>query len=276
MSNTLDSCARTPTRPGRRGVRPVIALATTGLLATTGFVLAPTAGAAVSAEGISAPRHAKAHPRLSVGDSGPAVIYLTKIFDVPRSKTFSPALRTKVARFERRQGMNADGGRVGAGTWRALGTSYSKDAARALAQREARQERRADRRERRAERRAVRTPGTKAFGQRVLAEASKHRGKPYVMGGSGPGAFDCSGFTSYVYRQLGYTLPRTAAAQRSATKVISRSQVRKGDLVFVHSGGGISHAAIYAGGNTWWEATRPGRPLAKNSAWTSSVSYGRV
>jgi cell wall-associated NlpC family hydrolase len=71
-------------------------------------------------------------------------------------------------------------------------------------------------------------------------------------------------------------LPRTAAAIRAATKRISSSEVRPGDLVFVHSGSRVSHVAIYAGSGTWWEASNPRTGVGKHRAWTSSVSYGRL
>jgi len=81
-----------------------------------------------------------------------------------------------------------------------------------------------------------------SYGERFL-------GVPYVWGGTTPSGFDCSGFTSYVYRNaLGKSLPRTSAAQYTASKKISKSNLQAGDLVFFNtSGGGVSHVAIYAG-----------------------------
>ncbi len=111
----------------------------------------------------------------------------------------------------------------------------------------------------------------------ILAEAAEHRGTPYRRGGSSPGrGFDCSGYVQYVFGQVGVGLPRTAAAIRRAVPQISASQAAPGDLVFVHRGRRVSHVAIYAGSGMWWEATRPGRRLNLNKAWTSRVSYGRV
>ena len=120
-------------------------------------------------------------------------------------------------------------------------------------------------------------PGSRAFGERVLRVAAAQRGKPYRWGAEGPRAFDCSGFTSYVYkRAVGKKLPRTAGAQRKATRRVSKSQVRPGDLVFVSRRGRVSHVAIYASKGYWWESTRPGRPVSKNKAWSRNVSYGRL
>ncbi len=59
------------------------------------------------------------------------------------------------------------------------------------------------------------------LGERAVEEASRHEGKPYRYGASGPDEFDCSGFTQYVFRQLGHELPRTARAQYDAVRHIS-------------------------------------------------------
>jgi cell wall-associated NlpC family hydrolase len=135
----------------------------------------------------------------------------------------------------------------------------------------------AARESRRASRKRARlVPGTRAFGRAVLRHAARQAGKPYRWGGAGPRGFDCSGFTRYVYRQVGVRLPRTARAQRAATRRIPRSRVVPGDLVFVHTGGRVSHAAIVAGGGRWWESARPGTTVRKKRAWTSRVSYGRA
>lgn len=83
----------------------------------------------------------------------------------------------------------------------------------------------------------------------LTSYGSKFLGVPYVWGGATPSGFDCSGFVSYVYKNvLGKTLPRTSAAQYSAAKKISKSSLKKGDLVFFNtSGSGVSHVAMYAG-----------------------------
>ena len=120
------------------------------------------------------------------------------------------------------------------------------------------------------------TPGTTSFGNAVLYWASTQKGDPYRWGGTGPNSWDCSGFTQWVYGKVGKKLPRTSREQRAATRYISSSQKRPGDLVFVHGSSGVYHVAIYAGNGYWWEATRPGRPLGKNKAWSTRVSYGRA
>ena len=66
----------------------------------------------------------------------------------------------------------------------------------------------------------------------LLAEANKHIGKPYRHGMKGPNAFDCSGFTSYVYKQFGYSISPASRIQYTDGVKVDRKHLRKGDLVF--------------------------------------------
>lgn len=88
-------------------------------------------------------------------------------------------------------------------------------------------------------------------GQAIVDEAMKHVGKAYVYGASGPNAFDCSGFSSYVYRQFGYSLNRTAADQMAHGTPVAKSDLMPGDLVFFNNRGTsyIGHVGIYIGNN---------------------------
>ncbi len=69
-------------------------------------------------------------------------------------------------------------------------------------------------------------------GNAVLEIASRYVGVPYVSGGSSPSGFDCSGFTQYVYGQLGISLPRTTSGQRGAGQAVSRANALPGDLIW--------------------------------------------
>lgn len=86
-------------------------------------------------------------------------------------------------------------------------------------------------------------------GQRVVEMARRYLGTPYVYGGSSPSGFDCSGFTSFVYRQLGYSINRTADAQLANGVAVSKDQLRPGDLVMFKRAGSstVHHVGIYAG-----------------------------
>jgi cell wall-associated NlpC family hydrolase len=71
-------------------------------------------------------------------------------------------------------------------------------------------------------------------------------GAPYVWAGASPSGFDCSGFTQYVFKQLGVAIPRTADAQFAAGLPVS--DPLPGDLVFFQTyDWGASHVGIYLG-----------------------------
>lgn len=83
----------------------------------------------------------------------------------------------------------------------------------------------------------------------IYKVAKQQLGKRYVYGATGPSAFDCSGFTSYVYKKgASTTLPRTAQAQYNKFEHVSYKNAQKGDLVFFGSSvWGISHVGLYVG-----------------------------
>lgn len=86
--------------------------------------------------------------------------------------------------------------------------------------------------------------------RKLLSKAESHLGQPYVYGAAGPHSFDCSGFTTYVFKEVGISLPRVAAAQEKFGTNIAKSELRPGDLVFFgpHSSN-INHVGIYVGDN---------------------------
>lgn len=89
--------------------------------------------------------------------------------------------------------------------------------------------------------------------RQVLATALSQLGKPYVYGGNGPNGYDCSGFTTYVFKQYGINLPRTADGQMTVGARVSKDQLAEGDLVFFGYYGGrdIQHVGIYLGDGTF-------------------------
>jgi len=87
-------------------------------------------------------------------------------------------------------------------------------------------------------------------GAAVVREAMRHLGKPYSRGSEGPNAFDCSGYTSYVYSQFGVNLPRTSGGQYTHSgRPVDRDELQQGDLVVFKNTykSGISHVGIYIG-----------------------------
>ncbi|WP_295745682.1 C40 family peptidase [uncultured Oscillibacter sp.] len=89
----------------------------------------------------------------------------------------------------------------------------------------------------------------------VVSFAKQYLGTRYAYGGSSPSGFDCSGFTMYVYKNFGYSLPHTATGQWQSgygTRIYNISELQPGDLVFFcdpsrSNGKACSHAGIYVG-----------------------------
>ena len=108
--------------------------------------------------------------------------------------------------------------------------------------------------------------------QSVLNYAAQFLGVPYVYGGSTPSGFDCSGFTSYVFKNTVGSIPRVAQAQYDATTRVSRDDLLPGDLVFFgSSASSISHVGIYVGSNQFIHAPSTG-DVVKYSSLTGSYA----
>jgi cell wall-associated NlpC family hydrolase len=90
----------------------------------------------------------------------------------------------------------------------------------------------------------------------VVSIALQYLGVPYVWGGSSPSTgFDCSGFTSYVYAQVGVYLPHHAASQYGMGTPVPYDQLAPGDLVFFS---GLGHVGIYIGDGQFVHAPHTG------------------
>jgi cell wall-associated NlpC family hydrolase len=107
----------------------------------------------------------------------------------------------------------------------------------------------------------------------VAGFAVQFAGSRYRWGGSSPSGFDCSGLTSYVYRQFGVGLPHSAAAQYSSRYgaiIGSMGSLAPGDLMFfagTTGGRGISHVAIYIGGGQMIHAMTPRYGVQVSGIW---------
>lgn len=77
----------------------------------------------------------------------------------------------------------------------------------------------------------------------VIAFAMSQRGKPYVWGAAGPNSYDCSGLVMLVFAHAGVSLPHYTGAMMGRGTTISKSQLKRGDVVFPSSG----HVGIYLG-----------------------------
>ncbi len=99
-------------------------------------------------------------------------------------------------------------------------------------------------------------PADASRGAQVVAIAMRYLGVPYRWGGASPATgFDCSGFTMYVFAQIGVSLPHYAAAQYGLGRPVSKSELAPGDLVFFR---GLGHMGMYIGGGNFIHSPRTG------------------
>lgn len=100
----------------------------------------------------------------------------------------------------------------------------------------------------------------------IISIARSFVGKvPYVANSSNPQVgFDCSGFTKYVYAQIGVNLPHSSTAQAALGTVIPFSEAQAGDLLIWDG-----HVAIYSGGNMMIDAQVSGTMIAEHQIWGS-------
>ena len=101
----------------------------------------------------------------------------------------------------------------------------------------------------------------------VVDYALQFLGTPYVWAGSTPSGFDCSGFTRYVYKHFGISLPHSSSIQAGYGTAVSRGDLQPGDLVFFFSP--IHHVGIYIGGGKMVDAAGTGKDVRIDYLWTS-------
>lgn len=115
----------------------------------------------------------------------------------------------------------------------------------------------------------------------ILRVARDKIGTPYRAGAAGPDAFDCGGFTSFVYRRaLGMEIGRSSVNQYQRVERIAKKDARPGDLVFFFENG-AQHVGIYIGDGKMIDAPNSGEKVKVNpisgSWWGRSFTgVGRV
>ena len=99
----------------------------------------------------------------------------------------------------------------------------------------------------------------------TIAYAEQQLGKPYLFGGTGPDAFDCSGLVMMAYRAAGINIARTSEQQWATEMRVPASQVQPGDLVFFVGADGTptapGHVGLVIGGGKMIEAYATGFPI---------------
>lgn len=111
-------------------------------------------------------------------------------------------------------------------------------------------------------------------GKEIVDYAKQYLGVKYISGGGTPSGFDCSGFTSYVYKNFGYTLSRSSIGQATNGVEVAKSDLQLGDIVVFNNSANskIGHVGIYIGENKFIHASSPGDVVKITSLSTNYYS----
>lgn len=187
-----------------------------------------------------------------VGDEGDEVARIQSSlaslgYDVAVDGAFGSATSQAVKDFQKAANLNVDG-IVGAETYEALMHSPMPEISR----------------------------GTNLIARRIIADAMRYIGVPYVFGGTSPSGFDCSGYVQYVFAQSGISLPRMADSQFECGEEVKKSDLIPGDLVFFSTyEPGASHVGIYIGEGHFIDSTDGGVQIESlSSPYRLSCYYG--
>lgn len=117
---------------------------------------------------------------------------------------------------------------------------------------------------------------SKTNGNNIVNTAKKYLGVKYEWGGTTPKAFDCSGFTYYVYKECGINISRTSELQYASGNFVNKNDLQAGDLVFFKGSDGSSinpgHVGIYIGNNEYIHSPRTG-DVVKISVLSDRLDY---
>ncbi|MER7999480.1 C40 family peptidase [Streptomyces sp. NPDC095613] len=99
----------------------------------------------------------------------------------------------------------------------------------------------------------------------VIAFAQAQVGDAYVLGSTGPNAWDCSGLVGAAYKQIGVDLPRVSQDQSTAGTQVSLDNLQPGDILYWGSAGSAYHTAIYIGDGKFVGAQNPSTGVVERS-----------
>lgn len=112
----------------------------------------------------------------------------------------------------------------------------------------------------------------KSAADSAIAFAMSQIGKPYVLGATGPNAWDCSGLIQGAYRAAGVSLSRTTWTQINDGVAVDPANIQPGDLRFPDPG----HVQLYIGNGEIIEAANPTVPVRRTKAWGPAWKVRRV
>ncbi len=109
---------------------------------------------------------------------------------------------------------------------------------------------------------AIPLPIPSPRGLAALAAAATQTGKPYLWGGNGPDAWDCSGLVQWAFRTVGISLPRTSQemARYTGGMLVPLSALQPGDVITMDTYDIAGHVGIYAGNGMVFNAYGTGVP----------------
>ncbi|UNO44033.1 C40 family peptidase [Streptomyces sp. MST-110588] len=90
-------------------------------------------------------------------------------------------------------------------------------------------------------------------------------GKAYVMGATGPSAYDCSGLVQAAFKQVGISLPRTSQEQSAAGTQVGLDNLQVGDVLYWGGAGSAYHVGVYVGNGHFIGAQNPSTGIVERS-----------
>ena len=108
---------------------------------------------------------------------------------------------------------------------------------------------------------------------KIVDLAESKLGCKYVWGATGPNTFDCSGLMYWCHKQLGISIPRTSLEQSKSGKLVSKSDLQVGDLVFFKTTSApVGHVGMYIGNDQFIHAPNKNKPVKVDSLSSSYYS----